>query len=328
MSDVFYNFTESNEGVYGPAVAVILGLEMIAGLFANAVVLCITLQQRKSWNQPSTIFFTSLILAHLLMVLIYLPASVIAIGAEKWIFGNNFEEKKISCSCLAFVFWYSVLLMTITLAVISIDRFLFIVKPHFYKQFMRPWVALILTIAIWILAAALNSTPLYGLGAYQYGPSYGSCIPTWRNVPDYLSFMTAIFLIVLAIIIVTSLWTFCFTRKFIHEQKPSQQSNVYQSKERRLFGIFGAMLIVYGVCFLPSVITGIITIFVILPGEVYAMDMICFQLITTGSPLVQSYFRPDVKDCLTSLYKRALLQVKKLFYFRKKNNLSRDEQLS
>ena len=301
---------------------------MIAGLFANAVVLCITLQQRKSWNQPSTIFFTSLILAHLLMVLIYLPASVIAIGAEKWIFGNNFEEKKISCSCLAFVFWYSVLLMTITLAVISIDRFLFIVKPHFYKQFMRPWVALILMIAIWILAAALNSTPLYGLGAYQYGPSYGSCIPTWRNVPDYLSFMTAIFLIVLAIIIVTSLWTFCFTRKFIHEQKPSQQSNVYQSKERRLFGIFGAMLIVYGVCFLPSVITGIITIFVILPGEVYAMDMICFQLITTGSPLVQSYFRPDVKDCLTSLYKRALLQVKKLFYFRKKNNLSRDEQLS
>ena len=304
MSDVFYNFTTTGR-VNGPAVAAILGLETIAGLIANVAVLFITLLRKKSWKQPSTIHFTSLILAHLIMVILYLPITVAAIGAEEWIFGETFEEKRATCSFAAFIFWYTVLVITITLAMISFDRFLFIVKPQFYKQYMRPWVALTLTIAIWILAGLLNSTPLFGLGMYEYEPSYGSCLPTWRNVPGYMGLMVTVFLLIFAIIAVTSIWTFCFTRQFIHDQELMQQSNVYQSRKKRLFGIFGAMLIVYVVCFLPSLVTGIITTIVILPDAVYAMDMICFQLITFASPLVQSYFRPEIKDTVVAGIKKS-----------------------
>ena len=156
------NFTYTGD-FSGPAVAAVLTVEMILGLIANGVVLSITLYQRKSLKQPSTIFFTSLILAHLVLNLLYLPFIIIALAAGEWIFGSTDEEKRGTCTFAAFVFSYTISTIFMTLDAISFDLFLFIVKPHLHKRFMRPWVALTLTIAIWILSALLSSTPFYGL---------------------------------------------------------------------------------------------------------------------------------------------------------------------
>uniref|UniRef100_A0A1X7TUL8 Uncharacterized protein n=1 Tax=Amphimedon queenslandica TaxID=400682 RepID=A0A1X7TUL8_AMPQE len=49
------NFTFTGE-FSGPAVAAVLTVEMILALVANGVVLSITLYQRKSLKQSSTIF--------------------------------------------------------------------------------------------------------------------------------------------------------------------------------------------------------------------------------------------------------------------------------
>ena len=64
-----------------------------------------------------------------------------------------------------------------TLAAISVDHFLFIVKPHLYMQFMRPKVAvtLVVIIIIWLVAASLNSTPFFGYWNFLF-TSYGSCV--------------------------------------------------------------------------------------------------------------------------------------------------------
>uniref|UniRef100_A0A1X7TTT8 G-protein coupled receptors family 1 profile domain-containing protein n=1 Tax=Amphimedon queenslandica TaxID=400682 RepID=A0A1X7TTT8_AMPQE len=217
------NFT-LNDDVNGPVLAAVFATEMILALIANGVVLLITITQRNSWKQSSTIFFTSLILAHLVLNLLYLPFTIIALAAGEWIFGSTDEEKRETCDFVAYTLWYSIPVITITLAAISFDRFLFIVKPHLHKQFMRPWVALTLTLAIWILSAVVTFTPfIKGSGAaFIYEGSH--------------------------------VWTFCFTRKFIHNQSEIAGDNVYASRKKRLFGIFGAMLIVYGLCFTPGII--------------------------------------------------------------------------
>ena len=130
-----YTFTEEFSG---PAVAAVLIVEMILALIANGVVLSITLYQRKSLKQPSTIFFTSLILAHLVLNLLYLPFSIIGFAAGEWIFGSTDEEKRGTCYFAVFIFWWMVLVISIILDAISFDWFLFIVKPHLHKRFMRP----------------------------------------------------------------------------------------------------------------------------------------------------------------------------------------------
>uniref|UniRef100_A0A1X7T4C0 G-protein coupled receptors family 1 profile domain-containing protein n=1 Tax=Amphimedon queenslandica TaxID=400682 RepID=A0A1X7T4C0_AMPQE len=189
------------------------------------------------------------------LTLLYLPFNIIALAAGEWIFGSTDEEKRGFCSFTAYTLWYSIPVIVITLAAISFDRFLFIVKPHLHKRFMRPWVALTLTIAIWILSAVTTFTPfIEGSGAvFMYEGSHGTCTVVILELQfAIVSFVGS--LLVVGIIIVTSVWTFCFARKFIHNQSEISGDNVYASKKKRLFGIFGAMLIVYGLCFTPGII--------------------------------------------------------------------------
>ena len=90
------NFTFTGD-LSTAAIAAVLSVEMILALIANGIVLLITITQRKSWKQSSTIFFTSLILAHLVMNILYLPFTIIALAAGEWIFGSTDEEKRGTC---------------------------------------------------------------------------------------------------------------------------------------------------------------------------------------------------------------------------------------
>ena len=245
-----YTFT----GDFSPeAVAAVLSIEMILALIANGVVLVITIYQRKSWKQSSTIFFTSLILVHFALTL-YLPFTIIALAAGEWIIGSTDKEKQGSCGFTAFVILFSVYVMLMTLSLVSIDRFLFIVKPHLHKRFMSPQVALVLVIIVWIVNAVfLSSGFINGSGvAYQYIDNLGICYAfTTSSIMAVFRFLFAS--LILSIIIITSVWTFCFTRKFINNQSMIVGESVYASKKKRLFGIFGSMLLVYGICFSPSI---------------------------------------------------------------------------
>ena len=228
------NYTFIGE-VGGSAVATILIIEMILAVVANGVVLSITLYQRKSLKQSSTIFFTSLILARLVLNLLYLPFIIITFVAREWIFGSSAEEKKWTCYYITFIFWWMVLIIFMMLAAISFDRFLFIVKPHLHKWFMRPWVALTLTIAIWIFSAVYSIVQIFGFHLY-----ITICLTPSAGIGVYF-FILSVTSIILAIIFVTSLWTFCFTRSFFKDQSLIAGESVYASKKKRLFGIFGSM---------------------------------------------------------------------------------------
>ena len=214
---------------------------MILALIANGIVLLITI----TWKQSSTIFFTSLILAHLVMNILYLPFTIIAFAAGEWIFGSTDQEKKGTCYFATFIFWYMVLVILMAVAALSFDRFLFIVKPHFHKWFMRPWVALTLTIIIWILSAVLIIVQNFG---FNLRFLFDVCTTNSRSI-GLIAYHIFLFVVIVGIIFVTSVWTFCFTCHFINNQSVTAGESVYASRNKRLFGIFGSMLIVYLICF-------------------------------------------------------------------------------
>ena len=284
----------------GPAVAAVLIVEMILGLIANGVVLSITLYQRKSLKQPSTIFFTSLILAHLVLNLLFLPFTIIALAAGEWIFGSTDEEKRGTCYFAAFILWFGASIITMTLGAISFDRFLFIVKPYFHKQYMKPSVALTLTIAIWVLCAVLNLWPvIYNFEHYGYNYELGYCTLIGVDIAAFVVFLVSIFLIV-GTIFVTSLWTFCFTKSYFKAQSVIAGESVYAAKKKRLFGIFGSMLFVYGTSYVLNGLSFLLQLFIIVPNEYYVMLTITFPLVTIVNPIIQSYFRPEIKSVLVS----------------------------
>ena len=288
------NFTLNMD--FSNAVAAVLSVEMILALIANGIVLLITITQRKSWKQSSTIFFTSLILAHLVMALLCMPFDIIKFAAGEWIIGSTDKEKRGTCYFLLSIYWYTVLVIVMTVAAISVDRFLFIVKPHLHKWFMRPWVALTLTIIIWILSAVMSVVQFFDFNR-QYSFNYCTSI---SNSIGFLIYGILLSVILLGIILVTSIWTFCFTCRFINNQSATAGESVYASRKKRLFGIFGSMLIVYIICFIPSIIYFILNIFIEVPVEVDIVAAVCFVFITIANPIVQAYFRPEIKSVLLS----------------------------
>uniref|UniRef100_A0A1X7TU75 G-protein coupled receptors family 1 profile domain-containing protein n=1 Tax=Amphimedon queenslandica TaxID=400682 RepID=A0A1X7TU75_AMPQE len=310
----YHNFTATGD-VNGPVLAAVLAVEAVVAFIANIIVLSITLYQRKSWKQSSTIFFTSLILSNLLAVVGYLPMNIVAIGAEEWIFGSTFEERSITCLISALIIQLNIAVTTEILAAISFDRCLFVVKPHLHKRFMRPWVALTLTIAIWIFCILLLMLPLLGFGKYSYEFSYGPCIPMLIKSPVYSFVHAALHIISFAVIIITSIWTCCFTQRFINDQSEIVGDNsVYASRKKKLFGIFGSMFLAYSFCYGPSYITLMLYPVVEIDEIVYAADMVTFQFITVASPLIQAYFRPDIKNALIWFKKSIVSQIGKRLY--------------
>ena len=293
MEEQNHNFTLSDE-INGPLLAGALAVQMVGALIANTVVLIATICQWKSLKLPSTLFFTSLVIAHLVMAVLFMPFYMISAATGEWIFGRTTQQKIATCSFVGYILCYSVIVIYMMLAAISFDRFLFIVKPHRYKQFMRPKAAVALIISIWVVAALLNSTPFFGLGRFGY-TSYGCCVPEWENQSGYFIYIFLLSLMIVCVIIVTSVWTYCFTRKFIQEHSQLADSSVYVSRKRRLIGIFGAMFIAYVVCFAPGFIVGIPSQFFDVKAEAYATALSLFMTVTIINPIIQSYFRPDVQ---------------------------------
>ncbi|XP_019850307.1 PREDICTED: high-affinity lysophosphatidic acid receptor-like [Amphimedon queenslandica] len=282
----------------GPAVAAVLTVEMILALIANGVVLSITLYQRKSLKQPSTVFFTSLILAHLVLNLLYLPFYIISLSAGEWIFNGSDEEKRGTCYFALYIFWWMVLVISTTLAAISFDRFLFIVKPHLHNRYMKPWVALTLTIAIWILSAVYTTFYIFGFqfDHHQFDSQYCS-LPS-SSSRGFFGLFAA--LIILGIIFVFSIWTFCFTRRFFRDQSVIAGESAYASKKKRLFGIFGSMLLIYGICLVPAVVYSLLYLFIDVPIWFIIIGTISFLFFTIANPVIQSYFRPEIMGVLVS----------------------------
>ena len=261
------NFTFTGE-FSGPAVAAVLTLEMIFGLITNGTVLFITLYQRKSWKQSSTIFFTSLILLHIILN-VYLSFSIIALAAGAWIFGSTDEEKTWTCMFAAWLLWSALAALSYMLVALSFDRFLFIVKPLLHKRFMRPRVALTITIVIWIAAAVLNLWPVWhNFEHYGYLNDLGTCSIIGVEMGTFVVFLVSSILI-FGSISVTSLWTFCFTRSYFKAQSVIAGESVYASKKKRLIGIFGCMLIVYGLFYLQGFVSFLLQLFIIVPNQFF-----------------------------------------------------------
>ena len=281
------------------AVAVVLSVEMILALIANGIVLLITITQRKSWKQSSTIFLTSLILSQIVLNALFFPFFIIALAAGGWIFGSTDEEKRGTCDFAAYIYWFTNSVILMTLAAISFDRFLFIVKPHLHKRFMRPWVALTLTIVIWILSAVLSCLPFVGVGVYTYDGNLGTCSIVGIDIPAFVVILFLIFFLG-GVIIVTSLWTYFFTRAFFKEYSAIGGDSVYASKKKRLFGIFGSMVIIYGLSLTIAALAFIVQLIVFIPYEYYIFGMACFQFVTIANPVIQAYFRPEIKNFLHS----------------------------
>jgi len=139
------------EDVHGPAVAAFVCLQFVLALSANLFIISHTLLQgRKSLTKNSIFLLFSLALVNLLMAVLYMPFYMVSSAAGAWLYGSTDQVRSVLCQIHGFVFVYLMVASIHILAVISIDRFLNIVKPHFHKKYMTWKVSTCILAGLWV----------------------------------------------------------------------------------------------------------------------------------------------------------------------------------
>ena len=313
--DLNDNFTLS-EDINGPLLATVIGLEMLAGLITNSFVLIMTFCYLKDvWKQPAIIFLTNMLLNNLVIILLVMPFSIITAASGEWIFGSTVNQKESVCQFAGCLYSYSTFVSTESLVLVSFDQFFFIVKALQYDKYMTVNKAVIIVAVSWILAAILSILPLLGFGAYEFA-SIGTCLPAWEGQTGYSIFLFLVISILVVSIIVTSIWTLCFTRKYLRDTATgpvsTQGSNhVYASQQRRIIGLFGMLILVHLLCYTPALIVIFVGLFTVLPSEPYAVIFILYLLLISLIPLVQSFFRRDIKEAIGKIKTKCLNRIRR-----------------
>ena len=164
-----------------------------------------------------------------------------------------------------------------------------------------------------IHSTILDITPFFGFGEYTWARGVGACLPIWVGHRDYVIFFSVLSIVPFTIIIVTTTWTYIFTRNFLKKdferrQKMStnkedkvHEKSVYSVRIRNLIGIFGMLLIFNVITFSPYIIASIIGLIVGLkkiPAAAYTAALILFLFNNVTNSVIQSYFRHDLRDAI------------------------------
>lgn len=219
-------------------VVVILLSFIIIGAPWNAYVIINIFRKRLS-TQPTMMLLLSLAISDLLICILVLPVTVITGLADDFVFGGT---DYIRCQVCQFGLLYSIFTYSSlnTLALLSVDRFLYIWKPLRYKRIMTVKSVLLMIATAWLWSIAISITPLFGFGTFHFSRLALTCTVSFigysrlaKNT-SYLILLVTAGLVPVLIMVVTNVWVFCIAQKSIrnHYKLMTQQKYVDDLRRR------------------------------------------------------------------------------------------------
>ena len=244
-------------------------LFLAVGLPWNVMVV-ITILKKRLYHQPAIMLLLNLVMTDILMLSIDLPIITVTGIAGEYLFGNTDMRRCRFCSA-GFIPVTLMMNSLFVVALLSLDRFLFIYKPLEYERKATPrrTLAAIAVIAMLSFAIGLSSNAIPE--AMYFRPLSLSCT---LNHPKYgyiILVLTAAF-IALAVIIVCNIWTIYIVqenikavykvRKSLHNRdKESHSQGLIKilskkchKKQLHLFRVFGGLLLSNTIAWIPTTV--------------------------------------------------------------------------
>ena len=239
----------------GLVTAVFLLLFLVIGLPWNLLVV-VTIVKQKLYTQPTIILLLSLVITDLVLLVFHLPLVMVTGFSGEYVFGSSDSVRCSVCSNTGFVSVLCSVNATFTIALMSIDRFLFIYKPLHYDRYITKWRTVVAIAVAWLVAVAICVLPLIGFGDIIYTSRNFSCHIYLG--PKYGLFLLVLLCLAILPVIVLNAWVCCIVQRNIHAiykvrqsmkiSTSTEHSEAYRSvekkrheKERHLYLVFGAM---------------------------------------------------------------------------------------
>lgn len=166
--------------------AVLLALICVISFIGNLCLFIIVYTGRRDLRTISNTFLLNLALADLIVTVINMPITVVTILIDKQWFSHN------ACVGLGFTNIISFIGSVMSLALMAINRYFFIVHWKEYSSIFNRKNACLSIIILWVITIVISTPPLIGWSRYSYIPGKSYCFVDWRADAYYMYFMLGI----------------------------------------------------------------------------------------------------------------------------------------
>ena len=313
---------------YGiPAVSAVLIVFFLIAFTWNLFII-ISMLWRRLLNHPAHILLFNLAITDFLVSILVMPFTITSGIALEYVFGESDHIRCLVCQTgIVFTILSSVSLHNI--ALLSLDRFLFIYLPLKYSKLVTTRRTIAMVIAVWILCIVLSIPPLFGFGEVKLSTSVGNCFLSFfgetgitKNI-YYIILLLLEALISIIILIITNVWLLCIVNKHVSQifklrknlsamekvqQQRSLRRKIFKKHNRQqvqLLRVFGALFLANLVTWLPAIGLAISAPFVNfdkVPAEVIAFVYITYISHTVIHPILESCFIFELRDTITRCF--------------------------
>ena len=318
---------------YGIISACILLFYFCIGLPLNFLVGG-TLLAKKLYKEPTHIILFSLVLSDSIFLLTLVPQGIVIGVSGELIFGRSDQMRCRFCH-VGVIFTWFVLVCFFNVALMSLDRFLFIRMPLHYNMRVTPGRTLVVLAFSWLICIVIAILPLFGLGNVGLYHAFATCSPDFSASGSYyLAILLATAIVPLVVIIVTNVWVMRIVLKNIKaiynvrsslltvEERQSHSLSLKkimkkkrQKKQLNLMRMLGSLLCANLIAWIPVVIITIASIFVnfddippVLPILTY---FFWFSQVVLHPALETAFLRP-VKEPIKKIFRPFCLPFKHL----------------
>jgi hypothetical protein len=307
-----------------------------------------SLKTSSNYTSQSSLLLFNLAMSFVIEGIFALPFIVVAISSGEWLAKESTYAKMVTCGISGFILTITYTVGLHTLAAISIERFLFVSKPHIHKRRFNNKVIFILIIVLWIYCFFLASTPFFNFGGYTFYTKGGICIPPINDRENRWLILYVMYSVIpIVTIIVMIIATFVFARRFARQMKSSrkaaeattsinfdhpgpswqqksspnrnsvviinyrnQNGSMTEKKKNycicgkkcfTLYGVFAALVILYGIQLVAGIVSAIVTIPTgteFQPAQLQATSTFLTVALPAITGVFQVYFRPEFRHAL------------------------------
>ncbi len=300
---------------------------ILVGVPSNLLILVSILRQHL-YREPTYILLLSLAIAELLMCLLYMPFTVLSGLYGSFPLGTTDRTRCGVCQFVGILFIFFSYLTVHTLALISVDRFLFIKYPLKYIKMVTTMRTSLACASAWVLCAALSAPPLLGFGDFAYSHTVSSCVINIEDRASNLHYAILVGLEVcfpLLLLFGTNIWILCIILKQMRklyaakrklqekdedfkEKLKSKLTRSKHLKQLHLVRVFGAIWLANMITWTPFFARIVGTLIFGAISSRWFLLYVFLSIIshTVIHPLLEATIIPELRKQLVAIFRKAL----------------------
>ena len=154
--------------------------------FIGNVSLFLIVYKNPNVRTITNMFILNLAAADILVSMLSMPVTIVTIVNGCWVFGHT------ACVVLGYFTILSFIASVMSLGMIAINRYFYIVKWNTYTITFAKTKALLYAAGVWFVSVFLASPPLFGWAEYRFIPGKSYCFVYWPSNVYFMYFMITV----------------------------------------------------------------------------------------------------------------------------------------